>query len=183
MEKIKWFLVDHNYCLFNTLYGLNCKIICAFEFYFHGDQGLYSSIMIRFVFLVGANISDLWLSHRDVVGGPAQDVPSDGMWGVGVLQAPHIACKCSIYKINHTMKNWRQWLLMTSIPPWLWLEVVLSPPPPSLAPSDEFLQRQNLLHLFIAEHPLHHSDQHLVVAGSQDQDTSSLALGPVWSVM
>ena len=63
------------------------------------------------------------------------------------------------------------------------LEVVQSTPPPSPAPYDEFLHHLNLLHLFIAEDLLHHSDQHLVVAGSQDQDTSNLALRPVWSAM
>ena len=31
------------------------------------------------------------LVDRVVVRGPAQDVPGDGVWDVGVLQAPHVA--------------------------------------------------------------------------------------------
>ena len=31
------------------------------------------------------------LGDRVVGGGPAQDVPCDGVWDVGVLQTPHVA--------------------------------------------------------------------------------------------
>ena len=40
-------------------------------------------------FLQGAQPARL--GDRVVVGGPAQDVPGDGVWDVGVLQAPHVA--------------------------------------------------------------------------------------------
>ena len=30
------------------------------------------------------------LVDRVVVSGPAQDVPGDGVWDVGVLQVPHV---------------------------------------------------------------------------------------------
>ena len=40
-------------------------------------------------FLQGAQPARL--GDRVVVRGPAQDVPGDGVWDVGVLQAPHVA--------------------------------------------------------------------------------------------
>ena len=40
-------------------------------------------------FLQGAQPAGL--GDRVVVWGPAQDVPGDGVWDVGVLQAPHVA--------------------------------------------------------------------------------------------
>ena len=45
-------------------------------------------------FLQGAQPARL--GDRVVVGGPAQDVPGDGVWDVGVLQAPHVAGQHSI---------------------------------------------------------------------------------------
>ena len=45
-------------------------------------------------FLQGAQPARL--GDRVVVRGPAQDVPGDGVWYVGVLQAPHIASNCGI---------------------------------------------------------------------------------------
>ena len=36
------------------------------------------------------------LCDRVEGGGPAQDVPADGVWDVRVLQSPHVAGQCSI---------------------------------------------------------------------------------------
>ena len=51
-------------------------------------------------FLQGAQPARL--GDRVVVRGPAQDVPGDGVWDVGVLQAPH-----EIYLKNYS-KNSQQ---------------------------------------------------------------------------